>query len=1390
MRQGLDLLHAVRQRFCRQDRSSNTHSPSCARRTLRCEPLEERQLLAITIEALSPTPSGFVVEFSEALETASLNLYDAENGVFGEADVALEGTASGNVPGSLVVEDNELTFIATGGPLAADTYTVTLRSDSDAIVDAALGELLDGEYSSALPSGDGTAGGDFVYSFSVETPEQLVVSLPDFACGITQAVKAPAQGSGEELPDGLLVQFSDAEGITSGSLTITYDPDLLTITAVQAGPDAPSDMLVETNLTESGVAVIAFSISGDPMESGEANLLEIVAEVPANATYGAAHVLDITELEINAGEIEATADDAVHAVVFVGDANGNLTYDTEDARLIARVGMELDSGFVIDRPSSTLSDDYEVLFPSIDPKIIGDVTGNDDLSALDASDILRCVTGLEPPNVPGIPDLVAPTATISPNGTSVSADTIEFTITFQEEVSGAGVDDLSVAGSLGSTLTLSDFTEVSATTYMVEVDGMSRGEVVTLNLTAAGSGIQDAAGNALADNATASVTYTKNTSPTAAGDSATATEDASSVTIDVLNNDSDPDSNDTLSVEAVDSTSDKGATLTLNTDGTVTYNAASSDTLNALAESETTTDTFQYSVSDGQGGTATGTVTVTVTGVNDAPTANADATSLETAEAVDTDVLANDTDPDTNDTLTIDTFDVTSNQGATITQNADGTLHYDPTASTALTGQTEISDSFTYTLTYGHTGAAVTGTVTVTIGELDSSGTTYIVLNGDSITTNGGGATVDGTTVTITAARTYSISGTLNDGQVVVDSDDEEDVTLLLNGVDITCSDSAPIYVVSAANAVIALADGTNNYITDGYSYTYDTTDTDEPDAAIFSHDDLKITGSGSLTVEANYNNGIASKDDLDILGGNITVTAVNHGIKGRDSVVVEAGTVTVDAGGDGIQSNNDEDAEKGYVTIEGGTLDITAASDGIQAETTVLVNGGTIDISAGGGSTSGYTDTGKGIKATAGITIVSGTIDVDSADDATHSEGIVTINGGSMTLDTADDAIHSESAVAISGGTINITSCYEGIDSPTITIDPTATVDEATINIVSSGDGISAVSLDGSSSTVSILGGDLNITAGEDGIQAEAQVLITGGNITVTTGGGSTHSVSSTESAKGIKATVDATIQGGTIVIDSADDALHTNDSITISGGDLTIAAGDDGIHSDSSITITGGEINVTKSYEGIESMEVTISDGTIHLVTSDDGINIAGGADGSGFGGGFGGGGMSADSDCQLYINGGYIVIDATGDGLDSNGYITMTAGTVIVNGPTASMNGALDCNGTLEVNGGFLLAVGSSGMAESPDSSSDQETLSLRYGSTQSGGTMVHIKTEAGEEVLTFVPAKAYQSVVLCSAQLEAGTTYVVYSGGSSTGTERDGLYTGGTYTPGTELGSISI
>ncbi len=519
----------------------------------------------------------------------------------------------------------------------------------------------------------------------------------------------------------------------------------------------------------------------------------------------------------------------------------------------------------------------------------------------------------------------------------------------------------------------------------------------------------------------------------------------------------------------------------------------------------------------------------------------------------------------------------------------------------------------------------------------DDSGTTDIKLQGSSIAIEGSGATAVGSVATITAAGKYSISGTLTDGQVIVDTMDDGQVTLILNGANITCSHSSPIYVANADKTEITLATGTQNKITDGTSYPYATTE--DPNAAIFSHDDLIISGNGSLTVDAKFNNGITSKDELTIAGGTLTVSAVNDGIKGQDSITIQAGTtITVTAGGDGLQSSNEEDLSKGVVVIEGGTLKITAGADGIQGETQVLIEGGTISVTSGGGSTS-------------------------------------------------------------------------------------------------------------SSSTV--------------------------------------------DSTKGIKSSTDISISGGVIDVNSRDDALHCNNSLTIDGGTLTLATADDGIHADSAITINGGNVNITKCYEAIESKDITVNNGTIHLVSSDDGFNVSdgsgGGMGGPGTGGAWGGGGTIAGS---LNINGGYIVVNAQGDGLDSNGNINVTGGTIIVHGPTRNDNGALDCNGTFLMSGGFLVAVGSSGMAETPDDSSTQEVLAGSYGSAQAAGTLLHVEAQDGTDILTFVPAKAYQSLVICSPLLNKGTTYDVYSGGSSTGTLADGLYSGGTYTPGTLLGSLTI
>jgi len=208
--------------------------------------------------------------------------------------------------------------------------------------------------------------------------------------------------------------------------------------------------------------------------------------------------------------------------------------------------------------------------------------------------------------------------------------------------------------------------------------------------------------------------------------------------------------------------------------------------------------------------------------------------------------------------------------------------------------------------------------------------TTNIQLKIDSIKIEGSGAISNGQIVTITTPGAYSLNGKLNNGQIRIDTSLPGTVHLIFNGVNISCSTSSPIYVVNADKTVITLADKSENYLVDGTNYVFDNEENNEPNAALFSKDDLTINGNGSLSITGNFNNGIQCKDDLKITGGIITVTAVNGGIKGRDSVTIKKGTINITAGGDGIQSNNDTDPAKGYVVIEGGTFNINTSEDGI----------------------------------------------------------------------------------------------------------------------------------------------------------------------------------------------------------------------------------------------------------------------------------------------------------------------------------------------------------------------------------------------------------------------------------------------------------------------------
>lgn len=244
-----------------------------------------------------------------------------------------------------------------------------------------------------------------------------------------------------------------------------------------------------------------------------------------------------------------------------------------------------------------------------------------------------------------------------------------------------------------------------------------------------------------------------------------------------------------------------------------------------------------------------------------------------------------------------------------------------------------------------------------------------ITFSGDSISVDKKSAVkIEGTTLTINAPGTYKFTGKLDDGNIIVDLVEKADVFLVLAGADITSSDFAPIYCKQAKNLYICLEKDTTNNITDSDTYIL-AEGTDEPDAAIFSHDDLFIMGEGKLVVNANYNDGIAGKDDVNIESGNIVVNAVNHGIKGKDSLEIKGGNIEIIASGDGLKSTQDQDATLGFVEIkEGATVKITAGDEGIQAYTNVIIKGGNITIQS----------VDSAIKAEQVVELKGGTVDIN----------------------------------------------------------------------------------------------------------------------------------------------------------------------------------------------------------------------------------------------------------------------------------------------------------------------------------------------------------------------------------------------------------------------------
>lgn len=551
--------------------------------------------------------------------------------------------------------------------------------------------------------------------------------------------------------------------------------------------------------------------------------------------------------------------------------------------------------------------------------------------------------------------------------------------------------------------------------------------------------------------------------------------------------------------------------------------------------------------------------------------------------------------------------------------------------------------------------------------------------------------------------------------------------------------------------------EATTTTTTEGSEATTATTAADSTAVStVATHDESSdFEWSDENVVDVILADGATSSDDASVIVAGSTVTITAPGTY-RLTGTLSDGSVVVDSAGDGVVR----------LILDG--VDITSSTNpaisAVDAEKVIVVLADGTENRLTDGATRAETDA--------------------DSNGALFSRADLTIGGGgSLTVEGRyNDGIASTDGLVVSGGTITVVAVDDGIRGKDYLV-----VDAGAFDVTAGGDGLKSDNEEDSNlGYIAIAGGTFSIASEGDAIVAQTSLLIESGEYAITTG-------ADLDSAKALKAEVDLTVQGGVFTIDATDDAIHSNANVIIDGGTFTIATGDDGVHADASIIVNGGSIDITESYEGLESATITLVGGELTIVSSDDGLNVVGGNDQSGFGGRGGGPGRGDDSfatsgDQWMHIEGATVVVYADGDGIDINGSFAMTDGTLIVHGPTANNNGALDVDGGIDVSGGLLVAAGSAGMAEAPDTSSAQAYLGLQFGGAQPAGTVIQIESGDGTILLTFEPAKAYQTLVFSSPDLVAGDGYSVLVGGSGAGDELGGVYSD-VGELGTNLGSIT-
>ena len=436
-----------------------------------------------------------------------------------------------------------------------------------------------------------------------------------------------------------------------------------------------------------------------------------------------------------------------------------------------------------------------------------------------------------------------------------------------------------------------------------------------------------------------------------------------------------------------------------------------------------------------------------------------------------------------------------------------------------------------------------------------------IILSGENATCDSDAVQISESTITIIEEGTYLLSGTLNDGMIIIDVEDTEKVQLVLDNAKITNTASAAIYVRQADKVFITTASGSENTLINAGEYI--AIDDNNIDAVIFAKSDLTLNGAGTLTIDATAGHGIVSKDDLALTSGTYTITAQNQGLSGKDSVRIANGTYTIDSGKDGIHAENSDDTSLGFLYIADGSYQITSDGDGLSASAYLQIDSGTFTITTGEGSesvtmSSETTNFGKGpvlqqstetseedsvsqkgIKADGTITILNGTITTDTVDDSIHAGGDILLTDGTYELKSGDDAIHSDAAVVIQKGTFTIPYCYEGIEGLSVTID----------------------------------GGTFDIESEDDGLNAAGGADQSGFG-----GGGPIQDQFSGDSNSYI------TINGGNFTIVSKGDCMDSNGDLTINGGVLNLTCNGNGntaLDTDGTYSNNGGDVTTNDGSE-----------------------------------------------------------------------------------------------------------------------------------------------------------------------------------------------------------------